>query len=79
MSHTNTRTDRDAAGRLLRAYRLPKHINWGRSTPSWWTTLTMHRPQRRHEKALLHAVMRGSDPDGITWPLGNHKPHNYYW
>jgi hypothetical protein len=28
---------------------------------------------------LCHAVKRGADADALVFPLGNHKPHQYYW
>jgi hypothetical protein len=48
------------------------------STPSWWTRLTMNRPQRRQgklwERAVLFEDIEEADPPGV-----GHKPHNYYW
>ena len=82
MSNTNTRKDRDPNGRLIRRYKANGtrlSACWSSSTPGWWVTLFMTRPKRRLEKKLCHRVMAGDDPEGIAWPLGNHKPHEYYW
>jgi len=49
------------------------------SWPKWWD-LTFHtRPKRAANRRLERAVVKGKDPDNIAWPLGNHKPHKYYW
>jgi hypothetical protein len=39
----------------------------------------MTRPKRRKNKAVCIAILKGEDPDGMVFPLGNHKPHEYYW
>lgn len=48
------------------------------STPSWWTRMTMNRPQRRQgrlwERKVLFEDVEETDP-----PLFGKKPHNYYW
>lgn len=54
---------------------------WLQSTPSWWTRLTMNRPQRRaahlwERKAAKTAEDRLVDID--VPPHGN-KPHRYFW
>jgi hypothetical protein len=49
------------------------------STPSWWITEFMTRPERRKNKRLCNKVLKGADPDNIAWPLGTRKPHIYYW
>ena len=54
---------------------------------NWWLgawprshdILFHNRPRRRETKQLQHAVLRGADPDAIAWPLGNSRPHVYYW
>jgi hypothetical protein len=76
MSHHNQRMDRDVNGRLLRAYRRPP---FPMSTPGWWCKLMMTRPKRRETALACHRVVQGDDPDGMVFPLGNHKPHSYYW
>lgn len=52
---------------------------WMRHWPRWWDIVFHTRPQRRRQRECVVAVMHGADPDGIAWPLGNHKPHTYYW
>lgn len=49
------------------------------STPGWWVNQFMNRPKRRKNARLCHRIMKGNDPENIAWPLGNHKPHEYYW
>jgi hypothetical protein len=49
------------------------------STPAHWSITFNVRPKRRHNTRMELAVMRGEDPDELAWPLGNHKPHQYYW
>jgi len=48
------------------------------TTPSWWTRITMNRPQRRAgrtwEKVVMHRDIEDVDPPGVS-----HKPYNYYW
>lgn len=76
MSTYNRALDRDECGRLKRHYRRPA---WPCSTPGWWVRETMNRPRRRIHRYFCHKVMLGHDPDAIAWPLGNHRPHCYYW
>lgn len=52
---------------------------WLRHWPRWWDIEFHTRPKRREQAALLTAIRKGEDPDQIAWPLGNHKPHQYYW
>ncbi len=49
-----------------------------RSYPRWHDIVFHHRPHRQATKALARAVIRGDDPDAVSWPL-RHKPHKYYW
>jgi hypothetical protein len=48
------------------------------STPSWWTRLTMNKPQRRKgrvwERKVLFQELEEVDPPGV-----GHKPHQYYY
>ncbi|MFQ6006584.1 MAG: hypothetical protein ACE5OQ_13905 [Woeseia sp.] len=80
MSRTHRHRDRDAHGRLLRKYRHPHHgVRFPRGAPKWWRKLYMSRPRRRKNRMLCHLVEKGVDPEGLVFPLGNHKPHVYYW
>lgn len=54
----------------------PKNM---KSWPKWWDVLWHTRPRRREVAKLEHEVKAGVDPDGIAWPVSNHKPHKYYW
>ena len=77
MSTTNRRRDRDEHGRLKRKYRGPNSIM---TTPGYWVTLHMNRPRRHLNRLLCHLVtQQGLDHAGIAWPLGNRKPHIYFW
>lgn len=49
------------------------------STPSWWVREFMNKPKRRRNKMLCCSVVKGASSENIAWPLGNHKPHIYYW
>lgn len=53
---------------------------WLGTWPAAWDVLYHRRPQRRRTRAIEKAILRGGmDPDSATWPLGNRKPHQYYW
>jgi hypothetical protein len=79
MSTTNKARDRGADGKLCRKYRHFYGISFPHGTPKWWRKLHMTRPRRRENSRICHLILRGADPDGITPPLGNCKPHVYYW
>lgn len=53
--------------------------HWLRHWPRWWDITFHTRPKRRVEQALLVRMRKGDDPENIAWPLGNRKPHRYYW
>jgi len=77
MSRHHKYKDRDDSGRIKSEYRgRHRHVM---STPSWWTKLFMNRPKRRLNKRLCQKVERGVHPDEIVWPVGNRKPHEWYW
>ena len=46
--------------------------------PGHWVHDWMTVPARIRQKRLERAVVRGLDPEGISWP-DNRKPHKYYW
>ncbi len=52
---------------------------WLRHWPRWWDIQFHTRPKRRAEARAIHQIKAGDDPEGVAWPLGNHKPHTYYW
>lgn len=78
MSTTNKAKDRGPDGRLLRKYRRTYMPNLA-STPRWWRKLYMTRPKRRANRLVCQRVLQGVDPDCLVMPLGNYKPHTYYW
>jgi len=47
--------------------------------PWHWRNLMMTRPNRRLTSLLCQQVLKGLDAEGIAWPLGNHKPHIWYY
>jgi hypothetical protein len=49
------------------------------SYPKSWDIIYHRRPRRRESRALEKKIMKGYDADEIVWPVGNHKPHTYYW
>ncbi|MBT4520666.1 MAG: hypothetical protein HOC23_11730 [Halieaceae bacterium] len=81
MSVKNKAKDRDHNGRIRRIY-TSRHkwgVHYGKS-PGWWVDIFMTRPQRRAEAHLCHLLGQGmTDADEVIFPLGNHKPHEYYW
>ena len=81
MSVKNKAKDRDHYGRIRRKY-TSRHkwgVHYGKS-PGWWVGMFMTRPQRRTEARLCRLLCREPiDADAATFPLGNRKPHEYYW
>ena len=57
------------------------HTPWGwiKSTPSWWTRLTMNKPQRRNCRLWENKVKYMVDFEEADCPFFKNKPHNYYW
>jgi hypothetical protein len=78
MSNCNQHSDRDTDGRLLRKYRPFNGWRYD-NTPKYWRKLHMTKPRRRANAFFCMRIMKGVDPDGMAFPLGNHKPHWYYW
>jgi len=79
MSVINKARDRDNKGKVKRQYTGPYSTYWLSHTPRWWVKMFMTKPRRRQNKKICMAVIRGEDPDGLVYPLGNRKPHEYYW
>ncbi len=79
MSTTHRYRDRGPGGKLLRKYRQKHGPSFPRGTPKWWRKLHMTRPRRQDNNELCHRVTKGEDYDRLTFPLGNRKPHVYYW
>lgn len=52
---------------------------WLSNWPRYWDIENHTRPKRRAGQRLIVRIRRGDDPDDLAWPLGNHKPHRYYW
>lgn len=49
------------------------------TTPGWWVSLTMTRPERRYANAATHKLLRLADIEDADIPDLGRKPHNYYW
>jgi hypothetical protein len=79
MSTTHRYQDRGPDGKLLRKYRHRYGPPFPHGTPKWWRKLHMTRPRRRQSRALCHRALRGEEYDDLVFPLGNRKPHEYYW
>ncbi len=79
MSNMNQHSDRGTDGKLLRSYHRSSGVPFPRGTPKWWRKLHMSRPRRRENTVACIRIMKGDDPDGMAFPLGNRKPHVYYW
>lgn len=77
MAICNKAKDRDSNGRLIRKYRGPYSATM--STPMYWVHQNMIRPRRRENKYYCKLVTKGMATEDIVWPLGNCKPHLYYW
>jgi hypothetical protein len=53
---------------------------WLRRWPRWWDIVFHRRPERRKTRAAERKIVTGVvDVDAAIWPLGNNKPHSYYW
>jgi len=79
MSVKNKAKDRDKNGRIRRKYTGPHSTGWLSGAPNWFVREYMNVPKRRANKRLCHKSMCGADPDELLFPLGNRKPHVYYW
>jgi|ERR1700678_1206824 hypothetical protein len=79
MSTTHRYRDRAPDGKLLRKYRGTRGTSFPRGTPKWWRKIHMTRPRRRDNRALCHRITKGEDSERQAFPLGNRKPHVYYW
>ena len=51
--------------------------HWYKSTPSWWNRIHHTKRRRAENKRLAKKVTRGETEQ--VWPLGNRKPHEYFW
>lgn len=82
MSIKNKAKDRDKHGRISRKYTGPS-LKWKTAFPNgcpWgWRNMYMTRPHRRENKRLCSRIHKGGDYDSLCFPLGNRKPHYYYW
>jgi hypothetical protein len=80
MSNLNQHSDRDAKGKLLRGgCRSCYGPHFPSGAPKWWRKLYMTRPRRRANALCCTRIAKSGDPGDIPFPLGNHKPHVYYW
>lgn len=79
MSVKNKSNDRDESGRIRRKYTGKTSNPFPNGTPSWWVNLFMNRPKRRANRRLCQRIVAGDCPDGLVYPVGNRKPHIYYW
>jgi len=75
MAHYKRRRPRIAGTRHARS-----RGHWLRHWPRWWDIVFHTRPRRIETHRLEHKILSGHlDPDDAAWPLGNHRPHVYYW
>jgi hypothetical protein len=79
MSVKNKVKDRNEKGKIIRKYTRKIHNNFPNGEPSWWTNLHMNKPKRRENKKICRKVKSGVNTDDLSFPLGNRKPHLYYW
>ena len=75
------RIDHDAYNYQSREWRIiwPRWYNFSSSYPACWDRQYHTRPRRSKTRRLEWAIRHGADPDAVVWPLGNSKPHIYYW
>lgn len=50
---------------------------WYRNEPKWWRKMYHTRPKRRENTRRCKDALHGIEEQ--VWPLGNRKPHVYYW
>ncbi len=55
-----------------------EELRWLQNYPRSHDKLYHTRPRRRSERKQERELLKGSDPDGLVWPLSR-KPHEYYW
>lgn len=79
MSVKNKAKDRGVNGKILRKYTGEKSNHFPDGAPGWWVNMFMNRPKRRENKRLCRRIKEGECYDALVFPLGNHKPHHYYW
>lgn len=73
------RTHGICRSRLAKLKQRGEPYNWVKEIPAWHNTIYNIRPKRRINTALSRKIVGGVDPDSVEWPLGNQKPHVYYW
>ncbi len=82
MSTFNTRKDRYPDGKPKpHKYDLSRYPTWRHfynKNKSWWNRHYTTKPRRHDDNQKLHQILRGRDPDGISWTL-DHKPLIWYW
>lgn len=83
MAHSKRKSPRTSASKGYSAHGLARRIKsddykWFSNYPRWWDKVYHTGPARAQSRALERRVLRGDDPDNMTW-LTNHKPHIYYW
>lgn len=49
------------------------------STPSWWTKMTMIKPERRAAHLLEVEILKVADIEEFDFPDLRRKPFCYYW
>ena len=67
------------AGKKTKKRRNYCHFRWYSTTPSWWTRITMTRPQRRRGRVWEHTVLKATDLELVDPPTVGRKPHVYYY
>lgn len=53
-------------------------INYCTAGTHEWKRTYSTIPRRSHDRLNIHLVMRGVDPDGISW-YPDRYPDNWYW
>lgn len=86
MAHYKRRRPRSSGAKVndykvivKRLERKGLRYRWIGSSPGWWNAMEHIRPKRREAAAMERAILRGSDPDDLMWPVGSNKPHSYWY
>lgn len=75
-----SRTKRiDVFNGYVKTCRDGKTYNYRKQAPWHWRNPMMVRPKRAKTKTMCTKVLKGYDSENMAFPLGNHKPHIYYW
>jgi len=79
MSIKNKSKDSNQYGQINRKFTGPNNGWHPRACPKSWCRTYNNIPKRRANKAICRKILIAKCYDSIPLPLGNKKPHTYYW